>query len=210
MTAAIVGARCALHPDRAAIGTCKRCGSFACDECDQAGFDSSTVCVTCAENTLESRYHVVPLWRFLLLSVLTWGTYEIYWFWKNWSAVKRADGSDIWPIPRAIFAGITFFMLITDLNTQLAARGKTMRVSIGMGIGFIITSALHRAPDPYSMISLVSVVFFIPAVRAMHTLSSAAAIAENARWRVRHTVLLVIFVPFFLLATVALFLPEAG
>jgi len=207
---ALAGARCAIHPDRQAAGTCKRCGNFACAECDASGFDSGTLCITCAKTVVASRYHVVPLWRFALLSVLTCGAYGVYWFWKNWSQVKRADGSDIWPIPRALFAGFTYFSLITDINTQLALRNAPSKLSTGLGIGFLVTGALYRLPAPYWIVSLASFVFLIPAVNAITSLASQAAIANGAGWRVRHTLLVIVAVPIFLLGMVGSFMPDEG
>jgi hypothetical protein len=40
------GALCALHPDRQAVGTCRRCGNFACGDCNQNG--AQTLCPTCS------------------------------------------------------------------------------------------------------------------------------------------------------------------
>ena len=68
----------------------------------------------------------------MLLSVLTLGSYELWWFWKNWTRVKRADGSDIWPIVRAIFGGITYFMLISDINGSATHRASS-RAGSGSG-----------------------------------------------------------------------------
>lgn len=204
----IAGARCALHPERDAIGTCRRCGNFACVECSASGFHTGTLCVTCQRTAVESRYHVVPMWRFLLLSVLTFGAYQMYWFWKNWTRVKRADGSDIWPIPRALFAGFTYFSLLTDLNTQLVARESKRHLSSGLAVGFILAGILYRLPDPYSLLSLTTILFLTPAVTAMRELASEAAIAEGARWQLRHTLLLLAAVPFFTLAVLGLTMPD--
>jgi hypothetical protein len=201
MSTTLLDARCAVHPDRRAEGTCKRCGNYACAECNAIGFDSGVLCLQCAQSVGESRYHVVPLWRFVLFCVLTFGTYPVYWFWRNWSSIKRRDGSDIWPIPRAIFAGFTYFSLITDINTQLTLRGSSRRLSTGLGIGFLASSALYRLPDPYDMISVVAFGFLVPAVLAIRELASAAAL-EKAGWRARHTVALLVAVPF---CAVALF-----
>ena len=208
MQPSIAGARCALHPEREAQGTCRRCGNFACSECTASGYHTSTLCVTCQRTAVESRYHVVPVWRFVLMSVLTFGVYEVYWFWKNWACVKRADGSDIWPVPRAIFAGFTYFALLTDLNTQLAARGVQRELSAGLGVGFLLASMLYRLPEPYSLLTLTSVVFLIPAAKAMRELASEAALAEGAAWRLRHTVVAVLAVPFFVLAAIGLSMPD--
>jgi hypothetical protein len=203
-------ARCAVHPERLARGTCKRCGNFACAECDASGFESGLTCSECARRSVESRYHVVPVWRFVLLNALTFGIYNLYWFWKNWQLVKRADGSDIWPIPRAIFAGFTYFMLINDINMRLAARTMERKLSVGLAIGYFFVGMLHRLPDPWWVVSAASFLFVLPAVQAIEGLASEAAISKNAGWSTRHTVLLIFAVPFFLLTLVGvMLLPES-
>lgn len=49
-------------------------------------------------------YFVTSPKRLLLLSIFTAGVYQVYWFYKNWSAVKDATGADIQPFWRAIFS----------------------------------------------------------------------------------------------------------
>jgi hypothetical protein len=206
--AIIDGARCALHPEREAVGTCKRCGNFACSDCSAPVYDASTMCITCLKTAAVSRYHVVPLWRFVLFTLLTFGGYQVYWFWKNWSKVKRMDGSDIWPIPRALFAAFSYFPLITDINTQLAARGLGRALSSGLAVGFLLTTTLQRLPDPWWVVSLASFVFLIPAVNAIRDLASDAAIAEGAAWHARHTVVLLLMVPLCLLAAAGMLMGD--
>lgn len=43
-------ARCPLHPDRPASGTCERCGRFVCDECGGGRFD--LVCDACLSRAM--------------------------------------------------------------------------------------------------------------------------------------------------------------
>ncbi len=47
--------------------------------------------------------YVVSTPKFVSLFILTFGIYQIYWFYKNFSHLKAYEGSDIWPVPRAIF-----------------------------------------------------------------------------------------------------------
>lgn len=41
------GARCGVHHDRAALGTCTRCGTFYCEECRRVGPDGVAYCISC-------------------------------------------------------------------------------------------------------------------------------------------------------------------
>lgn len=55
-----------------------------------------------ADNDSPTLY-VVSTPKFVSLFILTFGLYHIYWFYKNFSLLKAYEGSDIWPIPRALF-----------------------------------------------------------------------------------------------------------
>jgi hypothetical protein len=55
-------------------------------------------------------FYVVALRKFALLFVATFGLYQVYWFYKNWSNFKgrmpfaSEVGTTIWPVPRAVFS----------------------------------------------------------------------------------------------------------
>ena len=44
----------------------------------------------------EARYFPVSPAKFVVLSLLTFGIYGIYWFYKNWRYVRERDDSTIW------------------------------------------------------------------------------------------------------------------
>ena len=201
------GARCAVHPDREALGACRRCGNFACQACGTE-LAKGLVCAACAETVAGSRYHAVPVGRFAFFQVATFGGYGLYWFWKNWSMIKHQDGSDIWPVARAIFASFSYFALLEDLNTRLALRNRPRALSPGLAIGYLVWGALWRLPDPYWLISLGQFAFLLPAVSAIRGLASDAARKEGARWRVRHTILAIASSLFMVLGVFGALLPE--
>lgn len=52
-------------------------------------------------STIE--YFAISTRRLALFSILTLGIYEIYWFYKNWQAVKESERQKISPLGRTIF-----------------------------------------------------------------------------------------------------------
>jgi hypothetical protein len=82
-----------------------------CEKCGATVSDGAIFCSACgapiggraeaAAVTIE--YFTLPLIRFVLLSVLTFGIYELYWFYRNWKIIKVAEGKDIRPFWRAVF-----------------------------------------------------------------------------------------------------------
>jgi|SRR3989338_5664899 len=80
-----------------------------CKNCNNLLSESAKFCNKCG-NPVETKggssieYFAISPKRLALFSILTLGIYEIYWFYKNWQAVKSAEGQKISPFWRAIFA----------------------------------------------------------------------------------------------------------
>lgn len=49
-------------------------------------------------------FYVVSKKKMVVLFVITLGSYQIYWFYRNWRLQKQATGEKIWPLARAIFS----------------------------------------------------------------------------------------------------------
>ena len=86
-----------------------------CQNCNNKLPDNARFCNKCGRpitiettkeitKNIDIEYFSIPPKRLALLSILTFGIYEIYWFAKNWSAVKKAEQKKISPIGRGIFA----------------------------------------------------------------------------------------------------------
>ncbi|MDP2396488.1 MAG: DUF4234 domain-containing protein [bacterium] len=54
----------------------------------------------------ENYSKVIPIWKFILLSVITFGIYELVWFYRNWKFLKSEQNLKITPLLRTIFASI--------------------------------------------------------------------------------------------------------
>ena len=83
---------------------CKNCG-----EKIKIGNNFCNKCGTPVEkeklekSIVDIEYFSIPPIRLAVLSALTLGLYEIYWFAKNWEAIRRAEQRKISPVGRAIF-----------------------------------------------------------------------------------------------------------
>lgn len=207
---ALAGSRCALHPDVTAEITCRRCGNFACAQCIANPNAASPVCRECAARSGPQRYYVVPPTRVVALYVLTAGSYGLWWFYKNWSAIKRRDGSSIWPAARAIFGPVSFFSLVTDLNQQSRQRALSSLTDLGTGsaLGFFAANMLIRLPDPGWLISLLGGFFLFPAAQRIVELEGAEALEANRPLRMRHYVLGVCLIIMWSLIILGMMMPD--
>lgn len=80
-----------------------------CKNCNNKLPSDAKFCNKCGKpvalresSTIE--YFAISPKRLVLFSIITFGVYEIYWFYKNWEAVKKFEGEKIYPFWRAIFA----------------------------------------------------------------------------------------------------------
>lgn len=78
---------------------------------------------------VASTYYVVSAKKFITLSILTFGFYVVYWFDRQWRTIKVRDGSNIWPIPRAIFSIFYVHALYRIIDESLKEKDKTFNWS---------------------------------------------------------------------------------
>ncbi|AKQ47686.1 hypothetical protein TH63_12350 [Rufibacter radiotolerans] len=117
---------------------------------------------------IEEYYHVQPVWKFALLCVLTFGIYEIYWFYQNWNFIKEfEEREEIMPFWRSIF--IVFFGQHLFSRVLVRAQEQGYQESYSSGgllFAFFILTLLSRLPDPLWLISLFSFLPLIPVLNA--------------------------------------------
>jgi len=115
-----------------------------CANCGSKNENTSKFCQKCGTKLGEHEvkvqeqkphtgieYFAIPPKRFALFSILTFGIYEIYWFYKNWQAVKKAEGQNISPFWRAIFAVFFCHGLFKKLLESAKAHGYKESYSPG-------------------------------------------------------------------------------
>lgn len=113
--------------------------------------------------------HLITLNKFIFLSLISYGTYEIWWMYKAWKYYKQKEKSDIVPAARAIFALFFLNALFGKIQDSAREKGYEKTYStVPLFIGFFVVNALYRLPDPYSLLSLLSFVFLIPAFNALN------------------------------------------
>ena len=139
-----------------------------CTKCGKEITENGRFCQFCSA-PLEQFSKIVPIWKFIFLSVITAGIYESYWFYKTWEFLREKDKLDISPFWRAVFSPI-FAVSNAEHVLKLANREnypEKYSPTI-IGISFFILNALWRLPDPYWLISYFTFLPMIPIVKAMN------------------------------------------
>lgn len=159
-----------------------------CNKCGQQQEENSKFCHSCGAQQTASKlrenikpisvdllpvsvgrdFYVVPVGKFIFLSVLTFGIYSIYWFAKNWIMIKNQEKSNIWPTARAIFSIFFFSELATKVLKSAKDKGYDRNYSpVLLAIGYFLLGLLFRLPDSLWLLGFVDFLVFIPVLEAM-------------------------------------------
>ncbi|MFP4473101.1 MAG: hypothetical protein ACLFPX_04415 [Candidatus Omnitrophota bacterium] len=88
-------------------------------------------------------YYEVPSSRILWMTVLTYGFYPLYWFYRNWQTIKQNSGERISPFWRAFFAIFFCYPLFKRIQQNAKAPGSRITVGAGpLAIAYIASMVL--------------------------------------------------------------------
>jgi hypothetical protein len=121
----------------------------------------------------------VSLLKLGVLSVTTFGLYDLYWMYQNWKLVKEREGQNLMPFWRAFFAVIWIYPLLKRIRETLVAH-KTIAheddLAAGMfAIAWILIYFLYKLPDPFWCLSSLSFIALIPVQSKVNEMNSVAA-----------------------------------
>lgn len=117
----------------------------------------------------ENYSNVQPVWKFMLLCLISFGIYEIYWSYKNWSMIKERDNLKIFPLARSLFFVFFAYSLFKRLIHMAKEKGyKAVIPPSILAIAYIATSLLYRLPSPYLYISAFAFIPLIPVTQAVN------------------------------------------
>lgn len=106
-------------------------------------------------------FQVSPL-KLAIMSFVTFGLYEVYWFYKHWCVVKERTGRQISPFWRAAFPFIFCYSLIKEVRLISTQQNVAANASAGvLALVYVLLSSAWRLPDPIWLIALLS---FLPLV----------------------------------------------
>jgi len=110
-------------------------------------------------------FHCVSTAKFVLLSLFTFGLYQLVWFYKNWKLVKSRTDAEFSPLARAFFSPLFCYAFARTVNSAAESLrlGRVWPGAIAILYWLIIT--LQRLPDPYWLICLFSFVPLLTVVR---------------------------------------------
>lgn len=111
----------------------------------------------------ELWFETTPIYKIVILSILTFGFYNIVLLYNYWKVFKKKFGYTISPSCRAIFCGIYCFSLFPKLDKYIKTFNIASFPPILLAIFFIFLNALSSQPNPnpYSILNIFTFIIFI-------------------------------------------------
>jgi hypothetical protein len=117
-------------------------------------------------------FSVSPV-KLLVMSIATFGVYEIFWFFANWQRMKKR-GQNVSPFWRTLFATIFCYSLFKTVKETATSSGIPARFSPGfLAVGWIVTTLMWRLPDPGWLVANAAVLFLLPVQKSMTDVNEA-------------------------------------
>jgi hypothetical protein len=155
--------------------------------------------------------HPMSETKLLVMSLVTFGVYQVYWFYRNWKLRNELRGRDVMAPLRAIFSGIFAYSLFEDVGEEARRVGVSPGWSpVLLGIVYFLMGIATRLPDPLWLLSFLSL---IPLYLVQRTINDANARSPrpaplNDRYSTLNRVGIGLGIICLLLVLLGLFFPE--
>ena len=161
---------------------------------------------------VESYFFTTSTLKLTLMSICTFGLYEIYWFYYNWVLIKEQTEKNMMPFWRAFFAPLWAYKFIEHIKAVANKHHIEESLSVLLlAVGYFIAHGLQKLPDPYWLITFFSVVFLIPVNNVAIKINKHfdPDFQNNDKFTAWNWLALVLGGSLFVLSIIGLFLPEA-
>lgn len=138
---------------------------------------------------------IISIEKFIILSILTFGLYEMWWIYKAWLFFKQKENDDTIPAARAIFNIVFLYQLLRKILDFAYETGYDKEYPCGaLYACFILTNFLSGLPQPFFLISLATFIFLLPPFRAFNYAirnMPGVRITEQPNFSLRHIFLII-------------------
>lgn len=150
------------------MNSCPVCGtsvafdSAFCSECGAQQLQSDIAEI--ANPVITPPFFSTSQTKLAIMSLCTFGLYELFWFYRNWQLIKARNGSNIMPFWRAVFAPLWAYSCFKEIQSSAKSNlvPETMSI-IGLALAYFVIISLWRLPDPFYIISSLSFIAMLPA-----------------------------------------------
>jgi transglutaminase-like putative cysteine protease len=166
----------------------------------------------------DAVFYPVSLLKLWMFSVVTFGIYTAYWFYRNWIYVKEKEHSSIMPVARGIFSYFWYYPLYKKLKEDQATRNPGQELPnkalyLVLAIAYFLANMLGNLDYIGMPLLLLTPLMVIPLANRINHINQAneKLFARNSQWKLRHSLLALFFIPavFFIYAGEVNLLPSS-
>ena len=155
---------------------------------------------------------IISLNKFILLSVISFGLYEIWWIYKAWGFFNQKEKLNINSALRTIFSIIFLIPLFNKILRFAKEKGyNDSYPSILLFVGFFVVNFMAYLPDPFWLVAILGFVFFVLPFKALNFAkrnSTDFIVTEQTSYNGRQIALIVIGGIFWTLVLLGLIMPN--
>lgn len=172
--------------------TCKHCGGWFTEDAEQkqraidqekqfdqmlAGQDQP------AQGQESFRLFYIPDKKLILACLLSFGFYELYWFYHNWKAIRDQEQIRISPVWRSVFSVLFCYNFFKRILKTATSRGFQSSYSAGaLTLLYIVLTLLFKLPAPWDQLEILTfipLVMINPAIRYLNQAGNSAWVANH-------------------------------
>jgi hypothetical protein len=144
----------------------------------------------------ETAYFPVSTLKFIVMSVVTGGLYQLYWSYRNWKFVKNHYKRKILPFWRAWFVLFFHYDQVRQIKTDLGARVLVDYRPGWLTIAYLVWLLVWRLPEPFSLVTYLDFVPLLPVVAAINAANRVSIPEErmNSRFSGWNLAVIAVFV----------------
>lgn len=166
----------------------------------------------------EAKFYPVALWKFILLTTVSFGVYWTFWIYKNWHWLKNVQEEKISPFWRTLFYPIMIFSLFSHMRVEDYQGTRWFRF-IAMPLATLIFLAnvfdwilgkWEDAPIWLDALSLTTIYLLVPAVIHVNKMNdkNGKAYINNSKLTWHSITFIIMTAPIIILILVGLFMIE--
>jgi hypothetical protein len=151
-------------------------------------------------------FFAVSTVKLAVMSTFTLGFYQLYWSYRQWSAVRRRTQEGLYPVARAVFAVFFcygLFRRVRQFRSDLPSSGLAAGP---LAIAWIVLTLLYNLPFPLGLLGYASFLPLLPVQSAINAINRDVAPAHdpNARFSGWNWTAMIVGVLFYVLLLIGL------
>lgn len=152
-----------------------------------------------------------PIWKIAYLSIISFGIYEIIYFYIMWKTLKNNFGYKVHAGARGLFACITNFWLFPILEKYFSALGEKKFIGILAACLYFIINFSSKLPDYYWLISFGTIAFPVYIQIKLNRINkNNFPDAPHNNWSTANTIWAIFLTMFFLLCVLLIVAEFSG